>query len=93
MDRLRECRRECLRPCPWLAPLMLVSLIPSADSTCNDGPGSNGWSGTWKLLASGEDTGGMNGPEEMLLTLAWETRKGEVGGELREMEGGRLARG
>ena len=35
----------------------------------------------------------MNGPEEMLRTLEWEVWNGEVGGELREMLGGRLAGG
>lgn len=32
----------------------------------------------------------MNGPEDMLRTRAWDARNGELGGEFREMLGGRL---
>lgn len=35
----------------------------------------------------------MNGPEDMLRTRAWDARNGELGGEFKEMLGGRLTVG
>jgi hypothetical protein len=37
--------------------------------------------------------GGMNGPEDMLRTRAWDAWNGELGGEFKEMPGGHLTVG